>query len=200
MTLLQLRVMQVHDKVGEARGFMWRSEGVQGWAFLYSKVLSSGLSIQSEPHSALHCQECRRCCSALRLQVKRLHGKEGEAWGFIRPCDRAQDLFFHSSALAPGLAMADLKPGDDVEFCVMRDPTPEQPKRIVATRCCADAGHFSCCTVSDEWGSQKACAGADAATPEPAMVAQARCARSSKRAAGRHHYQQDRRRQGWHVR
>ena len=82
----------------------------------------------------------------LRLQVKRLHGKDGESWGFIRPCNRAQDLFFHGSALAPGLAMAELKPGDDVEFCVMRDPTPEQPKRIVATRCVADAARFSCYT------------------------------------------------------
>ncbi len=83
---------------------------------------------------------CFRCKTAvLRAQVKRLHGKEGEAWGFIRPCDRAQDLFFHSAALAPGLAMAELAPGDDVEFCIARDPTPEQPKRIVATRCFADA-------------------------------------------------------------
>ena len=65
---------------------------------------------------------------ALRAQVKRLHGKEEEAWGFIRPCDRAQDLFFHSAALAPGLTMAELAPGDDVEFCVARDPTPEQPQ------------------------------------------------------------------------
>ena len=100
-----------------------------------------GASRKSRRHAACGGQKpCRasllRCeAAALRLQVKRLHGKEGEAWGFIRPCDRAQDLFFHSAALAPGLAMAELAPGDNVEFCVTRDPTPEQPKRIVATRC-----------------------------------------------------------------
>ena len=99
--------------------------------------------------------------AALRAQVKRLHGKEGEAWGFIRPCDRAQDLFFHSAALAPGLAMAELAPGDDVEFCVARDPTPEQPKRIVATRCFTEAGRFSCCIIPGESGCQQAHAGAE---------------------------------------
>ena len=49
------------------------------------------------------------------------------------------------ASFAPGLAMAELKPGDDVEFCVVRDPTPEQPKRIVATRCFANAVEISCC-------------------------------------------------------
>lgn len=91
----------------------------------------------------------------LHLQVKRLHGKDAESWGFIRPCDRAQDLFFHASALSPGLAMAELKPGDDVEFCVTRDPTPEQPKRIVATRCFADAEQPSCHIILDTTGLSK---------------------------------------------
>ena len=67
------------------------------------------------------------------VQVKQVRGKGEECWGFIKPCERSQDLFFHSSQLAD-LAPPELKQGDDVEFCVARDPTPENPKRIVATR------------------------------------------------------------------
>ena len=62
-----------------------------------------------------------------------LNGKGNDSWGFIRACDRPGDVFFHSSQLK-GLAMSELKPGDDLEFSVGRDPTPDQPKRIVATR------------------------------------------------------------------
>lgn len=65
--------------------------------------------------------------------MKQLHGKSDDTWGFIRPCERSGDLFFHGSQLTD-IAFSDLKTGDDVEFCVARDPTPDQPKRIVATR------------------------------------------------------------------
>lgn len=68
------------------------------------------------------------------MQVKQLHGKGGELWGFIRSCDRAGDIFFHASQLSEAATAPELKPGDDVEFCVSPDPTPEIPKRIVATR------------------------------------------------------------------
>lgn len=69
-------------------------------------------------------------------QVKQLkEAKEaGGGFGFIRPCDRAADLFFHFSQLS-GVAPAELAPGDDVEFSVVREPTADAPKRIVAHRC-----------------------------------------------------------------
>ena len=67
------------------------------------------------------------------MQVKQVHGKGEECWGFIKPCERSQDLFFHGSQLQD-VAHSELKQGDDMEFCVARDPTPDNPKRIVATR------------------------------------------------------------------
>ena len=67
--------------------------------------------------------------------MKELHPpkESGEGFGFIRPCDRAGDLFFHFSQLS-GVAPEELQAGDDVEFSVVREPTPEAPKRIVAAR------------------------------------------------------------------
>jgi cold shock CspA family protein len=71
------------------------------------------------------------------MQIKQLHpAKEsGEGFGFIRPCERTGDLFFHFSQLSEGLSPADLQPNDDVEFSVIREPTPEAAKRVVAARC-----------------------------------------------------------------
>jgi cold shock CspA family protein len=68
-------------------------------------------------------------------QIKQLkESKEpGGGFGFIRACDRAADVFFHFSQLS-GVAAAELAPGDDVEFSVVREPLPDAPKRIVAHR------------------------------------------------------------------
>ncbi len=63
-----------------------------------------------------------------------LNGKGSDSWGFIRACDRPGDVFFHASQLK-GMAMSELRLGDDLEFSVGRDSTPDQPKRIVAVRC-----------------------------------------------------------------
>ncbi len=71
------------------------------------------------------------------VQIKQLkEAKEpgGGGFGFIRACDRAADVFFHFSQLSD-VAPADLAPGDDVEFTVVREPLPDAPKRIVAHRC-----------------------------------------------------------------
>ncbi|BDA49818.1 probable cold shock domain-containing protein E1 [Coccomyxa sp. Obi] len=66
-------------------------------------------------------------------QLKEAKEPGGGGFGFIRACDRAADVFFHFSQLSD-VAPADLAPGDDVEFSVVREPLPDAPKRIVAHR------------------------------------------------------------------
>ena len=70
------------------------------------------------------------------VQIKQLkEAKEpgGGGFGFIRACDRAADVFFHFSQLSD-VAPADLAPGDDVEFTVVREPLPDAPKAHCCTQ------------------------------------------------------------------
>ena len=47
--------------------------------------------------------------------------RDDKGFGFIRPDDANQDLFFHSSAVADGM-FAQLREGDRVEFFAGADP------------------------------------------------------------------------------
>lgn len=49
-------------------------------------------------------------------------------FGFIRPDEGRDDIFFHRSALAGGLTFEELRQGDRVSFTAENDPRGKGPR------------------------------------------------------------------------
>lgn len=51
-------------------------------------------------------------------------------FGFIKPCSRQLDIFFHFSSIVPGLELEEVKPGLEVQFLVTQEAGKACAKQV----------------------------------------------------------------------